>query len=444
MQLKFNFALSARSAICLAFCLIALFARGANGGAAGSLPALKKELASALVREDAEAIRNAVTRINESLGASAGVPDVRDQYLPIPANGVWLSAAEVASGFTPAFKEIEKLRWWKIGLDPAKLGHALREPAAIVAGNVAVVAAARRGAKLEGAARSLEMAKDAGDFLLWAQERAGTGGFPFPASRGVSSAAPFRAAERQLKLAEKQGRLDEVVRNGWAIRDDGDGGLQFDNAECGVALFELYDVTKDQRYLDAAKRSADWAAAQPLVANWNYNSFSVYLLARAYRVTGAQSYLDTATRKALLGVIPGQLTTGVHAGRWGDAHNARPSYHYIMLRSLAELAAALPRSNSKRVEILSALKLGLRARNKDILGPGAPNKDKAIETLLMVNQLFADDPVFLKETLSAEALDALGKLVSAQARRGRAPLGPREWGMFLSHAAQRGVLSRTS
>jgi hypothetical protein len=304
---------------------------------------------------------------------------------------------------------------------------------------VAVIAAAQQGARFEGAARSLEMAKEAGDFLLWAQERAGTGGFPFPASRGVSSAAPFRAAERQLKLAAKQGRLDEVVRNGWAIRDDGNGGLQFDNAECGVALFELYAVTKDQRYLDAAKKSADWAAAQPLVVNWNYNSFSVYLLARAYRVTGAQSYLDSATRKALLGVIPGQITTGAHAGRWGDAHNARPSYHYIMLRSLTELAAALPRSNSKRAEILAALRLGLRARNKDILGPGTPNKDKAIETLLMVNQLFADDPVFLKETLSADALEALGKLVSAQARRGRAPLGPREWGMFLAHAAGREV-----
>jgi hypothetical protein len=37
----------------------------------------------------------------------------------------------------------------------------------------------------------------------------------------------------------------------------------------------------------------------------------------------------------------------------------------------------------------------------------------------------------LQASRSAEALDALGKLVSEQYHRGAAPLGPREWGMFL-------------
>jgi hypothetical protein len=438
MKLNSKCALLIRSAIAVAI-PIAAIAWPAHAADITRLPlsALKEELASALAREDAEAIDRTVAGINEKLGPKAGVPEVRDEYLPIPGNGTWLSAAEVAPGFTPAFKQIEKLRWWKIGIDPTKLGHPLREPAAVILGNVAVVAAAQRGAKLEGVERSLALATEAGEFLVWAQERAGTGVFPFPASRGISTAAPFLSAERQLKLASKQGRLDDVVRNGWAISDDGDGGLQFDNAECGVALFELYAVTKNQRYLEAAKKSADWAMARPLVANWNYNSFSVYLLARAHRVTGVQTYLDSATRKALLGVIPGQLSTGAYSGRWSDAHNARPSYHYIMLRGLAELVGAMPPSNPKRAQIVAALRLGLRARNKDILGPGAPNKDKAMETLLIVNHLFANDPVFLKETLSADALDALGKLVSAQARRSRVPLGPREWGMFLAHAAGR-------
>jgi hypothetical protein len=396
-------------------------------------------LRDALAREDADAIRSAVADINRQLGNKAGKPDVPDPVLPVPAKTSWLSAAEVAPGFTPVFAQIEKVRWWKIGLDPTKLGHALREPAAVILGNVAVVAAKQRGANLQGTERSLAIAKEAGDFLIWAQAQAGTGGFPFPASRGVSTAAPFVSAERQFRLAAKQGRLNEVIRNGWAIRDDGDGGLQFDNAECGVALFALYAVTRDQRYLDAAKKSADWAMAQPLVVNWNYNSFSVFLLARAYRVTGAQAYLDAATRKALLGVIPGQLITGTHAGRWNDAHNARAVYHYIMLRGLTELADALPASGPQRSEIVAALMRGLRARNKDFLGQGAPNKDMAMETLLMVNRVFAGDKAFLGESLSRDALDALARLVSAQARRGNVPLGPHAWGIFMAWVAEPGA-----
>jgi hypothetical protein len=429
----------------LAFALVmstpAMFAVAHSGtitsSSANTSPAtLRSALASALVREDADAIRIAVTNINRQLGSKAGKPDVPDPVLPIPTQTAWLSAAEVAPGFTHMHAQIEKIRWWKIGLDPTKLGHALREPAAVILGNVAVVAAKQRGANLQGADRSLAIAKEAGDFLIWAQAQAGTGGFPFPASRGVSTAAPFASAERQFRLAARQGRLNEVIRNGWAIRDDGDGGLQFDNAECGVALFALYAVTQDRRYLDAAKKSADWAMAQPLAVNWNYNSFSVFLLARAYRATGVQAYLDAATHKALLGVIPGQLIAGTQAGRWHDAHNARAVYHYIMLRGLTELADALPASSPHRAEVADALMRGLRARNKDFLGQGAPNKDMAMETLLMVNRAFAGDNAFLDESLSRDALDALARLVSAQARRGNVPLGPHAWGMFMVRAAE--------
>ena len=53
-----------------------------------------------------------------------------------------------------------------------------------------------------------------------------------------------------------------------------------------------------------------------------------------------------------------------------------------------------------------------------------------METLVLVKRLFALDQKFLKESLSADALDRLAKLVSGDYRRGRLPLGPREWGMF--------------
>jgi hypothetical protein len=390
-------------------------------------------LAEALRKEDIAAIRAAVVDRNLQLGDKAGVPEVADKYLPIPKAGKWLSPQEARPGLEPWFQKIESARWWKIGLDPTKLDRALREPAAVIAGNLAAYRA-----KLQGADRSLAIAKDAADFLLWAQERAGTGVFPFPAARGVTRDNAFVAATRYINRAEREGRLGEVVRQGWAVNDDGDGGLQFDNGECGVAVFELYEITKDKRYLDASKKAADWALAHPLVSNWNYNSFSVYLLARAYRVTGEKKYLAGATKKAMLGIIPGQLTQGPNAGRWYDAHNARPAYHYILLRGLAELLVAMPKSDPARGDVVAALSLGLKNRNQDLLERGAANKDKAVEVLILVNHGFANDLEFLRTTRSADALDAIGKLISEQSRRGNAPLGPREWGQFLEYVTWKG------
>ncbi len=143
-------------------------------------------------------------------------------------------------------------------------------------------------------------------------------------------------------MAKESGRLDEVVKNGWAFDDLTDGGLQFDNALCGVALFELYEVSQERRFLKGAVATADWTLERFCVPNWNYNSFSVYLLATAYHVTHESKYLKAAKEKIRLGVLPGQLLDGPHKGRWADPHNARPAYHYIMVRGLTALFAVLP------------------------------------------------------------------------------------------------------
>jgi hypothetical protein len=79
----------------------------------------------------------------------------------------------------------------------------------------------------------------------------------------------------------------------------------------------------------------------------------------------------------------------------------------------------------------------LKARNKEFPEQGAPNKDSAMQTLLTVTRAFAHDKPFLAETLSADALDALTKLVSEQARRGHLQLGPAQWGQFLEYVTER-------
>ncbi len=410
-------------------CLLAV----AVGARADDTPdAVRERLTAALAKKDAAAVRAAAADARKLLGDRAGVPEVADRHTPIPKGATALTADEAQKAFARVPEAVERVRWWKRDLDPTKLAHALREPATVVAAG----AIATR-AKLDGADDALKQATAAADFLLWAQERAGSGGFPFPAARGTSTAPPFVAAERFLKQAEKAGRLDKVVRNGWAFDDGTDGGLQFDNGECGTALFELYAVTKDKRYRAAALSAADWAIERPLVPNWNYNSFSAHLLAAAFAETGEAKYRDAAKLKVLVGVLPGQLPDGPRAGRWTDAHNARPAYHYIMLRSLASVSAILPHDDADRKPIVAALALGLKARNPEITGDGATNKDKAVEALAAVERAFAGDAAFLKGTGTTAALDGLVRLVSAEYRAGRAPLGPREWALALERCRAR-------
>ncbi|MEO6246899.1 MAG: hypothetical protein ABIQ12_15845 [Opitutaceae bacterium] len=376
------------------------------------------------------AIRQQVAEMRQKLGDKAGLPEVADAYTPIPKDARWLTPVEAQPAFARSHAKLEKLRWWKIGLDPTTTEHALREPAAVVSGCLAAVRA-----KLDGADRSLALAREAGDFLAWAQAEAGTGVFPFPAVRSGKGAA-FVAAERFFARAEREGKLADFVRRGWAFDDTGDGGLQFDNGEAGVAMFELYEATRAEKYLTSARRAADWAERRALARNWNYNAFSVRLLAKAFAVTAERHYLDAATHKALVGVIPGQLTDGPRAGRWIDPHNARPAYHYIMMTALAELAGVLPADDPARGEIVASLKLGLRQRNREMVERGVMNKDKAMEALLATRRVFANDAAFLRDTLTTEALDVLGRFVSAQFLRGGEPLGPREWGMFLQLVVQ--------
>lgn len=403
---------------------------GANRKAAWTLAT--SHLHEAMARRDLAAIERAVAETDVLLGANAGVPETPDRYRPVPREVSPLTTDEAGAFVATALKRMRASAWWRRDPNPATLPHPLREPA-----EVALAALAMREASSRNATQALSLATEAGEFLLRTQGEAGTGGFPFPASRGLSDAAPFRASRHLLERAEREGALDRVVRGGWLVDDLGEGGLQFDNGECGVAMLALYRATGDARYLDAARRAADWAMAQPLSTNWNYNAFSVHLLADTYRATGDARYRDAAWDRARYGAIPGQLRDGPRAGRWRDPHNARPAYHYILLRGLVALAPQWPPESEQRREIERALRLGLAARNRDFAGPGAPNLDHATQTLQALARIARDDPTMagiLKDTRSDEALAALRAIAAQAVRERRAPFGPYALGLWLADA----------
>jgi hypothetical protein len=400
-----------------------------DGPTREALRGLVPELARAMVAGDEAEVRRLAGRARDALGDQAGLPEVADPAGAVPEGATPLRPEELAGAFGPYLDRLERGRWWRIGLDPTRTPHLARELASVIAGCLA----ARRVPGTDGD-RALALARSAGDFLVWAQDQAGAGVIPFPAVRD-GTGRPFEAAEAFLRRAERAGVLDRALKAGWVVDDLGDGGLQFDNGLAGVALLQLHEATGDARYRVAALRAADWAQARPVVPNWNYNSFSVLLLAEAYRATGEARYLEAARAKARLGVLPGQLADGPRAGRWADPHNARPAYHYIMMRSLAALAAVLPEGDPARGPVMAALRAGLRARNSDF-GRGIVARDPAVEALLQVRALPPSRARELADCGTDAALDALERYAAAAFRAGRPALGPGAWGELLAHRAR--------
>ncbi|MDX1927702.1 MAG: hypothetical protein SFV81_14365 [Pirellulaceae bacterium] len=387
------------------------------------------KMSAAMLAEDQAEVRLQFKEAIELIGDQAGLPESPDEFRPVPKDARDLAASELPTAFDLYIPYIERQKWWRIGLDPSKTNHSLREIAAVIEGCLAA-----RQISEANSAKLLAIAREAGDFLVWAQDQAGTGVLPFPAVRD-GKGRPFEVAEAFYRRAEQNGTLDKVISKGWSVDDFDDGGLQFDNGLAGVALVHLYESTDDEQYERAAIRAADWAVSRRVVTNWNYNSFSVYLLAETYRITGDEKYLASAKKKALLGVLPGQLTDGPRRGRWADPHNARPAYHYIMVRGLAALAAVMPDDDPDQAAIVECLRLALSARNPDFQ-KGIFNADSSVEALIRVKMLPPNVATKLTECKTDEALATLERYAAEAFRVRKAPLGPAAWGQLLAYKYQ--------
>lgn len=391
-----------------------------------------RALGSALQTRDESAVRAAVAAGLRALGDQAGVPEIADRP-QAPARGDTrpLTRAEAEAGFELLLRVVQQKKWWRIGQDPTQTPHLPREVATVIEGCVA-------GCRVQAPNRAalLREAVEAGDYLLWTQQQAGTGGIPFPAVRGGRGPA-FEAADRFLKHATESGRLAGILRNGWAIDDGDNGGLQFDNGLGGVALIELFQLTGEPRFRSGAIAAADWAVARPCVPNWNYNSFSVHLLARAFAMTGDTRHLEAAREKTRLGILPGQLITGPRSGRWMDAHNARPAYHYLLIRGLLSLLAVLPEDAPDRPIVARAIQQAMKARNPDFAREGLLNVDSAMEALQVHRSL---PPGLTRLIGPCEAESAWSILEShclSRLRRDQGPFSPGLGGRYFESVLRR-------
>jgi hypothetical protein len=301
----------------------------------------------ALEDEDVASVRASVTKAIEVLGPWAGNPETATRYYP-PINRSPFDPAKARQWW---LKEVERgqpgLVWEKNPSgDPRQMEAGLREAAFPLDGlaRTALLFPEHRDALIE-------KVRAGADWLVKLQHPSGV--FPFPVGPGLN---PRDKVGHIVARAIKE--HPEIVVDGWIPDDKTDGGLQFDNGLCGKALVSAWQLTGDDRYLAAAKRAGDWTISRPLVSNWNYNAFSVGLLARLAEVSHAgnkEEYLAAAIMKAEVGVLPGQMASG----RWFDSHNACAVYHNILMRELFELLHVLPVDHAFRPTLLDAIHRGL-------------------------------------------------------------------------------------
>jgi hypothetical protein len=371
--------------------------------------ALVNQLREAQKQHDAAKVKQIVAEIRKDLGSYAGVPEVKPEYgTPIERTEPNLNAVEAICW--RSFESLKGSNGWELAArakpnQQPRLRVTFRTTMSNLRAFEAGVPHAEeyRAAGIQGL-----------DYLVTQQASTGVFGYPYDpnATSGLkvqAAAIARRGAGSGLKMTE----------GAWLIEDLDDGGLQFDNGVAGAGLLYGYALTGNRKYLDSARRAADWAVGRPIVPNWNYNSYSGYLLARMYRVTGERKYLEAAIDKFEVGVLPGQMDNG----RWVDQHNARPNYHSLMIRNLVEYTLALEQAkDSRAAEVRRRTKLALDSLAEETDRYGAPNTDEGLplEALSISLIAFGPSPAW-EEAANIQVNYAVNHLLPGliEARRGR-------------------------
>lgn len=295
------------------------------------LKMITQSLADAQKKEDYQRVKFWVYSFNQLLGKKTGVPDIPEEYEPVPNDLPLFPSSTISKGFEKYRVELNKNAWWKNFPGSKDCPTALRSVSSVIEGTLHA-----REAGCENPDALLQIAREAGDYLLYTQRIANTGVYPMPDLRGRGGRLDDLIT-RFFQDIEQKGLLDQAVKDGWIIEDFETGDMFFDHGLCGFSLLELYEATGDLKYLNSVLWAEQWLDKRPSVPNWNYNSFCILFLSRLAKVTGNQTYLEKALKRTKLGLLPGQLTKGINIGRWNDPHNAKMVYHLIIIRSLIEL-----------------------------------------------------------------------------------------------------------
>lgn len=348
--------------------------------------ALGQQLQAAMASDDATKVKAVTQEMLAVLGNQAGVPDGR--RMGKKPQGMQLSEATATKLFLDAIKSF--------GSPIKRLMEGTPLPDQMVrlygyllnaCADIQPFVAKHQPADIPDLQK---LAAGCAKILITLQQPAGH--LPFPDLRGKN----IRFGDminRQLDAGTVE------VKDGWLITPDPDGGSQFDTGVCGVALIKAGAVFQNESWIAAGLKAAEWALTQKCCANFNYNAFSMSLLAEAYRQNQDERFLKGALHKFRVGVAPGQAPNG----RWMDAHNARTVYHIIILRALGDLATVV---KEERTEIDAVAKPAIKALLDEFDAMGITVE--ALPEMLAISTLYPED-ARIKTAVSAMASSIIEK-----------------------------------
>lgn len=347
---------------------------------------LGKQLHEAMLSDDPTKVRAVTAEMLAVLGDQAGLPDGR--RMGRKPKGALLGEAEATKLFLDALKSQGR------ALRSLMDGQPLPDQMLRLYGYVLNACADIRPFVVKHQPDALpeisKLAEGCAKILTTLQQPEGH--LPFPDLRGKN----IRFGDmitRQLDAGKVE------VKDGWLITADPDGGSQFDTGVCGAALLRSGAAFQNESWIAAGKRAADWALQQKCCANFNYNAFSVSLLAHAFRLTKDERFLKGALQKFRVGVAPGQAPNG----RWMDAHNARTVYHIIILRALGDLALVV---RDERAEIDAVARPSIKALLDEFDAMGI--NVEALPEMLVLAQMYPGD-TRLKTAVSQMASSLIEK-----------------------------------
>jgi hypothetical protein len=328
--------------------------------------------------------------VSKLLGSRLAIPEKPESYYDVNSSLPSFPRTNLEAGFDLYLKELKRNSWWKKYPASKECPEALRVVASVIVGCIQAVNAGCSSADDLG-----QIAREAGDYLLYTQAVAGNGVFPIPDLRGRGGRLD-ELLTRFLKEAEKKNLLDQALKDGWIVEDFESGDLFFDHGLCAFALLQLFEFTKEKKYLQSVLWAEQWQESRPCVPNWNYNSFSVLFLSRLAKVSNNPVFLHKALRRIDLGVLPGLICSGEFNGRWNDPHNALFVYHMIMMRSFIELIEAIhmfPEQvpNTEIVQVFEAFDISFETRLEEMFNKGLAHPDilsECFSRMLLSKQIF--------------------------------------------------------
>jgi hypothetical protein len=297
-----------------------------------------------LENEDLHKIDSLNEVLKSILGDQAGLPESLEQFRPLSEETAWISET-IALELSRQLISNDSLAYvnlWKLALGqkpPTYQPHSifLRTAAEFGSGLLKI---ANNETDLVRKNLYRTWAKQTFDSLLTKQLP--NGAFPFPDLRTYND--PTFSSIIQNFLNSCGPDSVNVLQNGWIIDDKETGEFKFDAGIIANSLYEAYYFLNDQHYKDAVISIGNYLKNLKFNTNYNYNSFSVLGLVRAFQLSNDVSYLNRAIENLRFSISPGQI----NKGRWLDGHNASSRYHSIIIQNTAAISSLIPENHPNK------------------------------------------------------------------------------------------------